>query len=171
VYENPGYVDGWGAYAAGLAGELGMYTDPADAYGRLLDEGLAAALLVVDTGIHYLGWTRTQAMAVLRAHSLESDATLDTMFVERVVNAPGRAGAAALGAREFAAMREWAEGELSASFDLRSWHDELLSLGALPLPVVGTHFEWWIWDVRRRAEEAAAARAKAARDAKAVKKP
>ena len=170
MYENRGYVDGWGEYAAGLAGELGMYSEPADAYGRLLDEGFHAALLVVDTGIHYLGWTRAQAMAVLRTYSLEGDAALDTLFVERIVNAPGRAGAATLGAREFAALREWAERELASSFDVRGWHDELLSLGALPLPIVGRHFEWWIWDVRRRTEEAAEARAKAARAPKTVPK-
>lgn len=161
---TPGFSDGWAQYAASLAGELGLYADPLDAYGRLLDEGASVALLVVDTGIHYLGWSLPQARAVLGRYVLATGAEVDTMLVERVVNRPGRAGAGALGAREVAAMREWMQREQGDEFSLRAWHGEMLSLGALPLPIVGSHLEWWLYDTARRKAEARAAAEKAARE-------
>ena len=169
LHANDGFTEGWSQYAASLAGELGLYASPLDAYGRLLDEGFAAALLVVDTGIHYLGWSRAQAHTVLRRYSLENDATVDSVLVERVVNAPGRAVAATLGGREIAAMRAWMQRELGRTFDLRAWHAQILSLGPVPLPIVGTHLEWWLYDVGRKADEARAAEAKAAKGAKGAK--
>ena len=167
--ETAGFSDGWAQYAASLAGEMGMYTDPLDAYGRLLDEGTAMALLVVDTGIHYLGWSMLQGREVLGRYRLAPDADVDRMIVERIINDPGRAGAGALGAREVAAMRAWMRGELDAAFDLRAWHNEMLSLGSLPLPIVGSHLEWWLYARERRAaaENAAAAKAAAAKAAAA----
>jgi uncharacterized protein (DUF885 family) len=152
---TPGFSEGWGHYAAALAGELGMYADPLDAYGRLLDEGSAMALLVVDTGIHYLGWSMAQGRAVLGRYVLATDATIDSMLVERVINTPGLAGAGALGAREVAAMRAWMQRELGARYQASAWHTEMLSLGSLPLPIVGSHLEWWLYDVNRQAAEAA----------------
>lgn len=147
--EVRGYVDGWSEYAASLAGELGMYSTPRAAYMRLLDEGFAAALLIVDTGLHYLGWTRAQALAVMRRYSLESPATLDSIFVERVVDDPGGAGVAALGAREFAAQRTWMQRELGGDFDLRDWHAAVLTAGAVPLPILASHLEQWLYETRR----------------------
>ena len=147
--ESRGYVEGWQEYAASLAGELGLYATPRSAYARLLDEGFAAALLVVDTGVHYLGWTRAQALSVLQPYSLESPATLDSIFVERVVNDPGGAGVATLGSREFAAQRTWMERELGSDFDLREWHSAVLSAGAVPLPILATHLEQWLYETRR----------------------
>lgn len=163
LLETPGFSEGWGQYAASLAGELGMYADPRDAYGRLLDEGASVALLVVDTGIHYLGWSLPQARAVLGRYLLASEAELDTVLVERVVNRPGSAGAGALGAREVAAMRAWVQREQGADYSAREWHTEMLSLGSLPLPIVGSHLEWWLYDTRRRRIEAQAAAEKEAR--------
>ncbi len=159
--ETPGFTDGWSQYAASLAGEMGMYEDPLDAYGRLLEEGTAMALLVVDTGIHYLGWSLAQGRAVLGRYVIASNEDVDRMLVERVVNDPGRAGAGALGGREFAAMRAWMQRDLGRDFDVRRWHAEMLSLGPIPLPLVGTHLEWWLYEQGRRA---AAARAAAAAD-------
>lgn len=167
---SPGFSDGWGQYAASLAGELGMYEDPLDAYGRLLDEGEAAALLVIDTGIHYLGWSAVQARAVLGRYVLAPEATIDSLVVERVVNAPGRAGAGALGVREVAAMRAWMQREQGEDFSLVAWHDEMLSLGALPLPIVGSHLEWWLYDTERRRLEAARAAARKAAEEAAARK-
>lgn len=166
LHASSGFTEGWSQYAASLVGEMGMYATPLDAYGRLLDEGFAAALLVVDSGIHYLGWSSAQARTVLSRYSLENDATVDSVLVERVVNAPGRAVAATLGGREIAAMRAWVQRELGRTFDLKAWHAQLLSLGPIPLPIVGTHLEWWLYDIGRKADEARAAAAKAARAAK-----
>lgn len=160
--DTPGFSDGWSQYAASLAGEMGMYEAPIDAYGRLLEEGAAMALLVVDTGIHYLGWSLAQGRDVLGRYMIASPDDVERMLVERVVNEPGRASAGALGGREFAAMRAWMQRDLGASFDAPRWHAEMLSLGEIPLPIVGTHLEWWLYDLSRRAAEA---RAKAAADA------
>jgi uncharacterized protein (DUF885 family) len=137
--------DGWTEYAASLAGELGMYAEPLDAYARLLAEGLNAALLVVDSGIHYFGWTKEQGLLLLRRYSLAEEGALDAMLVERIVATPGRAGAAVLGAREFAAMRAWMQGALGSDYSGPAFHAELLSLGPAPLPVLAAHLEWWEW--------------------------
>lgn len=161
---TPGFSDGWSQYAASLAGEMGMYEEPLDAYGRLLEQGAAMALLVVDTGIHYLGWSLTQGREVLGRYVIASDEDVERMLIEQVVNDPGRAGAGALGGREFAAMRAWMQRDLGAAFDAPRWHAEMLSLGAIPLPIMGTHLEWWLYDLGRRAAEA---RAKAAADSAA----
>lgn len=153
LHESDGYVAGWMQYAASLAGEAGLYVAPGDAYGRLLDEGLASALLVVDTGVHYLGWSKAQALALLRRYSLESDAALDTLFAERIAAAPGRAASATLGARELAAMRAWLARELRDDFDERRWHDAVLTAGALPLPILAAYLEQWLFDEGRVAAE------------------
>ncbi|MGQ0646581.1 MAG: DUF885 family protein [Gemmatimonadaceae bacterium] len=144
---------GWSEYAASLAGELGLYADPWDAYGRLMHEGWNAALLAVDTGLHYYGWSRQQALAVLRPYTLASDAALDSAFVALVVQAPGTAGGATIGAREYAAMRTWMQRLLGDAFDVKAWHAEVLSLGPVPLPVLAAHLEWWGWSERRKALE------------------
>jgi len=156
LHPSPGTQDGWSEYAASLAGELGTYQAPIDAYGRLLHEALNAAFLVVDTGIHYFGWTRQQGLALLRRYSLASDAHLSALLADRVIATPGAAGAATLGAREFAAMRAWMQRELGSDFSPPAWHAELLSLGPAPLPVLGMHLEWWAWSERNRIAEAAA---------------
>lgn len=144
---------GWGEYAASLAGELGYFRDPLASWGQLMHEGLNAAWLVVDTGIHYFGWSRAQAISVLRPFSTATNAELDSMFVARVIQSPGSSGAAAMGARELAAMRTWMQRLLGKDFDLAAWHHELLTLGPVPLPVLAAHLEWWGWDLRQRIEQ------------------
>ncbi|MCC6929997.1 MAG: DUF885 domain-containing protein [Gemmatimonadaceae bacterium] len=163
--ETPGYSDGWAQYAASLAGEMGMYAAPLDAYGRLLDEGASIAYLVIDTGIHYLGWSLPQARAVLGRYVLAPDALVDSLVTERVINDPGRAGAGALGAREVAAMRAWMQGEQGKDFSAPAWHHEVLSLGEVPLPIVGSHLEWWLYDTARQRASALAAEQAAAKAA------
>jgi hypothetical protein len=96
-----------------------------------------------------------QGRAVLGRYVLAPDATIDSMLVERVINTPGLAGAGALGAREVAAMRAWMQRELGTRYEASAWHGEMLSLGSLPLPIVGSHLEWWLYEVNRRAAEAA----------------
>ncbi len=155
---------GWGEYAASLAGEMGYYNDPAAAYGRLMQESLNAAWLVVDTGVHYFGWGKPQALALLRLNSVATDAELDSMFTARVIQDPGSAGAGAIGLREISAMREWMKSRLRDDFKLDAWHQELLSMGPLPLPVLAAHLEWWSWDTaRQRREERAKQAAKPAK--------
>jgi uncharacterized protein (DUF885 family) len=160
-------VEGWGEYAGSLAGELGFYREPLAMWGQLMHEGLNAAWLVVDTGIHYYGWSKAQAMAVLRPFSTATNAELDSMYVARVVQSPGSAGAAVLGGREFAAMRTWMQRVLGREFSVAAWHHELLTMGPVPLPVLAAHLEWWGWDLRQRV----AARDAVERQAKKTRRP
>lgn len=169
--ESRGYTDGWEEYSASLAGELGMYGDPRSAYLRLLEEGFAAALLIADTGVHYLGWTRAQALTVMQRYSLATPAVVDSIFVERVIEDPGGAGVATLGAREFAAQRTWMQRELGRDFDLRAWHAAVLSAGAVPLPILATHLEQWLYDTRRARAAARSAARQGVSPAPGAKKP
>lgn len=169
--ESRGYVEGWQAYAASLAGELGMYADPGSAYARLLDEGFNAALLIADTGVHYLGWTRAQALSVMQRYSLVAPQVLDSIFVERVIEDPGGAGVATLGAREFAAQRTWMQRELGRDFALREWHAAVLSAGAVPLPILATHLEQWLYDTRRARAAARSGARKSPAGMPSAKKP
>jgi uncharacterized protein (DUF885 family) len=152
VARYAGFEDGWAEYAASLAGEHGMYDDPYDAYGRLLQEMRSACLLVVDTGIHMFGWTRQQSLDFLSQHLIASDAELEEIVLRLAVDEPGSGVAATMGAREIAGMREWVERELGSHFRAPAFHDEVLSLGAVPLPVLGAHLEWWLWRERSRLE-------------------
>jgi uncharacterized protein (DUF885 family) len=152
VARYAGLEDGWAEYAASLAGEHGMYEDPYDAYGRLLQEMRSACLLVVDTGINMFGWTRQQALDFLSQHILANDEELEEIVLRVAIDAPGSGVAATMGARELAGMREWAERELGSHFRAPAFHDEILSLGAVPLPVLGAHLEWWLWRERSRLE-------------------
>lgn len=144
------YVDGWGVYAMDLAGEWGGYRSPAEEYGRLTIEMVIAARLVVDAGMHYFGWTRAQCTEYLaRATALpaaEIEADLDRIGQDE----PGESLAAGMGAREMRAYRRWLATELGSDFDARAFHRELLSLGPVPLPALGTHLEWWVWQERTR---------------------
>ncbi len=143
-------AEGWAAYATQLAGEMGYYREPLAMWQQLMNEGLRAAWLLVDTGVHYYGWSRAQGIATLRPFSTATPQELDSLFVARVIQSPGGAGAAALGAREYAAMRAWMQRLLGKDFNMAMWHQEVLSLGPLPLPVLAAHLEWWGWDLRRR---------------------
>jgi uncharacterized protein (DUF885 family) len=154
LHPSEARVVGWGEYAASLAGELGFYAAPMDAYGRLMHEGWNAALLVADTGLHYYGWTPQQALAVMRRFSFADDSTLERLFVERIVQDPGAAGVATVGAREHAAMRTWMQRTLGRAFDQAAWHQAMLALGPVPLPVAASYLEWWGWNVARQADEA-----------------
>jgi uncharacterized protein (DUF885 family) len=153
LHPSPATEAGWSHYAAALASEL-VTEDPLHRYGRLLHQARDAALLVVDTGIHYFGWSKAQGFALLRRYSVEDDMALEALLSDRVIATPGRSAAATLGRREFVAMRAWMERELEGAFDPRAWHAELLSLGPAPLPVLGAHLEWWAWNVRNRTASA-----------------
>ncbi|MGQ0765225.1 MAG: DUF885 family protein [Gemmatimonadota bacterium] len=139
----------WSEYAAAAAGEIGAYERPEDAYAHVMRQAFNAALLIVDTGIHYFGWTSPQAMETLAPWSIEDAASLQRVLVEQVLSNPARAGVEALALREMTAMRGWMERELGAAFDVRRWHGEVLSLGPVPLPVLAHYLEWWAWKEQR----------------------
>ena len=141
------YVEGWALYAEGLGNELGLYDDPYARYGYLQAQAWRSARLVVDTGIHALGWTREQAVAYLvdTAGLPRDDAVAE---VERYYLMPGEALGYKLGELRMRELRRKARDALGARFDLRAFDQELVDHGALPLPVLDRVIAAWIARVR-----------------------
>ena len=141
------YQEGWALYAERLAAEMGLYRDdPFGNLGRLDDEMLRAARLVVDTGIHARRWPREQAIAYLLAHTGMAEASA-VSEVERYIVEPGQACAYLVGMRAIMAARERARTALGARFDaqaLKDFHDLVLRGGALPLEVLDEQVDAWI---------------------------
>ncbi len=137
------FVEGWGLYAEGLAEELGLYSGPLDRLGRLSFEAWRACRLVVDTGIHALGWSRARAIKFM-----EESAVLSTNNVvneiDRYIAWPGQALAYKLGEREIRRLRADAEKRLGKKFNLGAFHDVVLGGGAVSLPVLRDEIDAWI---------------------------
>jgi uncharacterized protein (DUF885 family) len=137
------FVEGWGLYAEGLADELGLYSSPRERLGRFDFDAWRACRLVVDTGIHALGWSRAQAIAFMEANALQE--TKDIVNeVDRYIAWPGQALAYKLGEREIRKLRAEAERRLGARFDLRAFHDEVLGAGAVSLTVLDKRIARWM---------------------------
>jgi len=140
-----GYVEGWGEYASSVvAREMGMYQDPYDLYGRLVFDSFFAVRLVVDTGMNYYGWSRPKAMLYMREHTLESDVQIDSETVRYAIRSPAQALAYRMGRQTFVRLREKAAAALGTRFDIRGFHDAVLSVGSLPLTTLERHIDWWI---------------------------
>jgi uncharacterized protein (DUF885 family) len=137
------FVEGWALYAESLGDELGLYADPYKKFGQLSFEAWRAARLVIDTGIHWYGWTREEAIAYLMANTAmaEADAVAE---VERYIALPGQALSYKIGERKFLELRGRAEAELGAKFDIRRFHDAVLKDGAMPLPILDAKITRWI---------------------------
>ena len=137
------YVEGWALYAESLGRELGLFTDPYQWYGRLNDEQLRAMRLVVDTGLHAKRWTREQAIKFMLDNSTmaESDVVSE---VERYIAWPGQALGYKVGDLRIQGLRRKAEQALGPKFDLRDFHREVLSDGAVPMDVLEAKVERWI---------------------------
>lgn len=146
-----GFAAGWGVYVLELADSVASLS-PAERLSVRLLALRAACGLVVDTGINYFGWSREHALDFLRRHLPEEDAALERDFIIAAAEEPASLTAAALGARELRALRRWAEAELGGRFDLRAFHEGVLGAGALPLPVLGAHLEWWIYEQQAAGE-------------------
>jgi uncharacterized protein (DUF885 family) len=137
------YVEGWALYAESLGHELGLYDDPAAHYGQLHSEAFRAARLVVDTGIHALGWTREQAIdyMVNEVGDARADAVEE---IDRYYVWPAQALGYKLGQLKILELRKRAQAALGERFDLRAFHQEILDHGALPLPVLEQVIGDWI---------------------------
>ncbi|HET9629815.1 MAG TPA: DUF885 domain-containing protein [Novosphingobium sp.] len=140
---NTAYVEGWALYAETLGYPMGLYKDPMQHWGNLDDEMLRAMRLVVDTGIHAMGWSREQAIDYMLANSGmgRTDAIAE---VERYIAIPGQALAYKIGALTIQRLRAKAERDLGPRFDIRAFHEQVLGSGALPLPVLEEKIDGWI---------------------------
>ena len=144
---NSGYSEGWGLYAERLADEMGLFSSDLDRIGMLSEQALRAARLVVDPGMHVLGWTRDQAIDYMAARTTAPRAEI-VSEVDRYIVWPGQATAYMLGMLEILRLREQAKRELGAKFDIRAFHDRILENGSVPLPMLRGAVERWIAAVK-----------------------
>ena len=137
------FIEGWGLYAERLGLEMGFYKDPYSNFGRLSYEMWRACRLVVDTGLHALGWTRQQAIDFMADNTALSAANIEAE-VDRYITWPGQALAYKLGEIKIRDLRAFAEKTLGDAFDLRAFHDALLAEGALPLTTLDKRMRGWV---------------------------
>jgi uncharacterized protein (DUF885 family) len=140
---NSAYTEGWGLYAEELGKEIGFYQDPGSDYGRLRSELFRAVRLVVDTGIHDMGWSRDQVVEYMRSSHAVDEPTIQSE-TDRYIGGPGQACSYKLGQLKIRELRERAKEQLGPKFDLKAFHDEVLSGGALPLDVLDARVDRWI---------------------------
>jgi uncharacterized protein (DUF885 family) len=138
-----GYGEGWGLYVEWLGTVMGIYETPYEDMGRLSYEMWRACRLVIDTGIHQFGWTREQAMGYLRDRAALSEHEITTE-IDRYIAWPGQALAYKLGEIQIRRHRREAEEQLGARFDQRRFHDAILAIGSVPLPVLEQHMAQFI---------------------------
>jgi prolyl oligopeptidase len=131
------FVEGWGLYAETLGPELGLAKSPFERYGKLQQEMMRSARLVVDTGLHAMGWTREKAVETM---SVSKGGWINDDFlsseVDRYIAYPGQALAYKIGALKIQELRRKSEAALGAAFDIREFHDVVLRNGALPLEIL-----------------------------------
>lgn len=144
------YGEGWALYCEQLGKEMGIYQTPYDDFGRESYDMWRAARLVIDTGIHHLGWTRAQAIKYLAGHTALSQHEVETE-VDRYISWPGQALSYKLGELKILELRQLAESELGAKFDIRKFHDAVLETGSVPLPVLEDHIKTFIAEQKKSA--------------------
>jgi uncharacterized protein (DUF885 family) len=137
------YTEGWALYAEQLGKEVGFYQDPVSDYGRLSSELFRAVRLVVDTGIHSKGWTRDQVVDFFRKSGAVDEPTIQSE-TDRYIAWPAQALSYKLGQLKIRQLRERAQKELGAKFDIRIFHDEILNGGTLPLDMLEARTDKWI---------------------------
>jgi uncharacterized protein (DUF885 family) len=137
------YGEGWALYCERLGSEMGMYETPYEMFGMLSYQAWRAARLVVDTGIHAMGWTREQAQAYMHDNTALSDHEIATE-VDRYISWPGQALSYYLGEMAIIESRKKAEAALGGKFDIRAFHDTVLQLGSVPLPVLKARIDTFI---------------------------
>jgi uncharacterized protein (DUF885 family) len=141
------FGEGWGLYCEWLGQEMGIYHTPYERFGRLTYEMWRACRLVVDTGMHSMGWTRQQAVDYLAANTALSTHEIDTE-VDRYISWPGQALAYKTGEMKIRELRRHAEAELGGRFDLRAFHDAVLENGGVTLPVLEHRIDAYIAKAR-----------------------
>nr|WP_314544527.1 DUF885 family protein [uncultured Massilia sp.] len=139
------YGEGWALYCERLGSEMGIYETPYETFGMLSYQAWRAARLVVDTGIHAMGWTRAQAQAYMHDNTALSDHEIETE-VDRYISWPGQALSYYLGQMAIMEARAKAQAALGEKFDIRAFHDTVLQLGSVPLPVLKARIDAFIAD-------------------------
>jgi uncharacterized protein (DUF885 family) len=137
------FVEGWGLYAESLGAEMGLYRDPYMKFGQLTYEMWRAIRLVVDTGIHSMGWSRQQAIDYFLANASKTEHDV-TVEVDRYIVWPGQALAYKIGEMKLKELRASATQTLANRFDVRAFHDQVLANGALPLDVLDARIRAWV---------------------------
>ena len=137
------YIEGWALYAEQLGKEVGFYQDPVSDYGRLSSELFRAVRLVVDTGIHSKGWSRDQVVDFFRKSGAVDEPTIQSE-TDRYIAWPAQALSYKLGQLKFRELRDRAQKELGPKFDIRTFHDEMLDGGTLPLDLLEARTDKWI---------------------------
>ena len=143
------YIEGWALYAEGLGKEVGFYQDPVSDYGRLSSELFRAVRLVVDTGIHAKGWSREQVVEYMRKSQAIDEPSVQSE-TDRYIAWPAQALSYKLGQLKIRELRARAEKELGAKFDVRTFHDEILDGGTLPLDMLEARVDEWIAEQKGR---------------------
>jgi uncharacterized protein (DUF885 family) len=140
---NSAYTEGWALYSEQLGKEVGFYQDPGSDYGRLRSELFRAVRLVVDTGIHDMGWSRDQVVDYMRKSHAVDEPTIQSE-TDRYISWPAQACSYKLGQLKIRELRARATQKLGANFDIRRFHDEVLAGGSLPLDVLDARINRWI---------------------------
>ncbi len=138
-----GFGEGWALYSERLADEMGLFSSDVDRLGLLSNEAARAARLVVDSGMHALGWSKQEAVDYFDAHTADTRDRAEAE-IERYIAVPGQATSYMVGNLEIRRLREQAENTLGENFDIRAFHDLILEDGTLPLGMVRAKVERWL---------------------------
>ena len=139
----PAFAEGWGLYTERLSDEMGLYSTPLDRMGMLSADSMRACRLVVDTGMHAMGWSRRKAIDYMVANSPMRESHV-TAEIDRYAVTPGQALAYMLGRLQIQRIRAEAEAALGDRFDIKAFHDTVLGSGAMPLPTLERHVGAWV---------------------------
>jgi prolyl oligopeptidase len=148
------FTEGWGLYSESLGYEMGFYKDPYSKFGALTYDMWRAVRLVVDTGMHFKGWTRQQAIDFFKDNAAKTEADIINE-IDRYISWPGQALAYKIGQLKMLELRRKAEQALGNDFDIKAFHDALLGGGALPMEILETRMNRWLSEQLKQKSAAA----------------